>query len=175
VLRDVSDVAAASDEGRGFQFVSSRFESGVHTVVADALPAEANTAPINPMFGDVQAMELYYGLGDQVRIYVAVRHQAWAERAGNGSSLLLAMIYANGLGTARNPELAVRMACEEGVRYWDDFGVQGLERFTNALAIQKHHRDNTIFAVPNRIARRPAKAFAHGSRVRVLISNCRAD
>ena len=102
------------------------------------LPEEANSAPIRPAFGDVHAMEMYYGLGDNARDYVAARHQAWGERAAspgaNDSSILLAMLYANGLGTPRNPGLAMRMACEQAVKYADEFSFQYLERLAKSLA-----------------------------------------
>ena len=94
------------------------------------LPEEANAAPIRPGFGDVHAMELYYGLGDHARDYVAARRHAWGERIGYSNydpSFLLAMIYANGLGAPRNPALAMRMACESAAH--SNMPEQGLEQF----------------------------------------------
>lgn len=127
------------------------------------LPKEVGTAPIRPGFGDVYAMDLYYGLGDRARDYVAARHQAWGERAGNlgvnGSSLLLAMIYTNGLGTPRNPGLAMRMACEETVTYRNDIGVQDLERLSKTLANREQPPGQYHICDPQRESPTAAKGF----------------
>lgn len=128
------------------------------------LPEEASTAPIRLEFGDVHAMDLYYGFGDQVRDYVAARHQAWGERAGNlgvdGASLVLAMIYANGLGTSRNTALAMRMACEQAsTPYRDEIGPRDLERLAKALADREGPPQQYDICDPEKETPTAAKGF----------------
>jgi hypothetical protein len=67
------------------------------------------------------SISLLYGYEDQKIDLARARQLAWDERAtilinGGGRNLsgpiVLAILYANGLGTPRNPALAMRMACE---------------------------------------------------------------
>jgi uncharacterized protein YecT (DUF1311 family)/TPR repeat protein len=100
------------------------------------LPAEANAAPVTP--SRTNAMNLYYGLYDQPRDYVAARRTAWGERAAGstGGPLILAMVYANGLGAPRDPPLAMRMACEAAVSSATSsptISAQDLEQFSLVL------------------------------------------
>ena len=89
--------------------------------MAAPLPPESSAAPL-PDTSNQTALGLYYGVDDQAQDFAAARHIAWQERAavpthpggfhGFSGSLVLAMIYANGLGAPRNPVLALRMGCE---------------------------------------------------------------
>jgi uncharacterized protein YecT (DUF1311 family) len=85
------------------------------------LPLEAGVAPL-PDTAKAGAVQFYYGIGDQTQDFAAARATAWQQRVavathpgGYGmfsGTLLLAMIYANGEGTPRDPLLALRMGCE---------------------------------------------------------------
>lgn len=81
-------------------------------------PGDRPDAPALKSFGECDSEGLYYGIGaaaDPVR----ARQCAFAElergddSVWSGASILM-MIYANGTGTARNPDLAIKLACAIG-------------------------------------------------------------
>jgi uncharacterized protein YecT (DUF1311 family) len=94
-----------------------------------AVPLPAEAAVATPAeFPACNSYKSYAGIGHDAD-FTAARHCAWQERAANkaqlaqnpkapiawtvGGSLILADIYANGLGTSQNIPLAARLICED--------------------------------------------------------------
>jgi uncharacterized protein YecT (DUF1311 family) len=89
--------------------------------VKTPLPSEANVPPPRPTTRD-NSFNLYYGINEVEQDLKRARALAWQERAAApprpdegpvlGATLILAMIYADGDGVARDPALALRLGCE---------------------------------------------------------------
>ncbi len=119
-------------------------QSRCQQALTTPLPAESNEPAYAPgsSHAKINSISLYYRLNDQQRDYTRARHLAWGERNAyathpGGSPiftgpLVLAMIYANGLDTPRNPALALRMACE-ATAYPNNLGPEELDRLQSIL------------------------------------------
>ena len=101
--------------------LSPAWKTACQEALKTPLPAEADVQPMPDDSGKT-SMAFYYGVDGEPQDFVAARQTAWQERAAVAThpggyrifsgTLPLAMIYANGLGTPRDPVLALRMGCE---------------------------------------------------------------
>jgi len=104
-----------------------------YTVVP--LPTEAQGITTPAKFPACESYKSYAGIGRPMN-YEAARACAWQERAAQeadlpqnpqapiawvvGGSIILADLYANGLGTPRNLPLATRLACEQSEGFLEE-------------------------------------------------------
>ena len=121
--------------------LSPAWQARCQEALKTPLPAEATAAPIPDSAGQSAAAS-YYGIWGWKWDYDAARRTAWQERARSSAhpgsdnpfrgSMVLAMIYANGLGTPRDTALALRMGCE-ATAYRDGLKDADLDRLQAAL------------------------------------------
>lgn len=103
---------AARDEDERSKELCAR--SATATFPVGDRPSEAEQAKLPR----TDSRRLYYGIGVPVD-YVAARHAAFVELDRSDSSVfgdatILLMLYANGYGTPKNIDLAIKLACELG-------------------------------------------------------------